>query len=100
LEPFLSFVAKAKQKNKKRSWLKRLLIYLATPFVVWFVAFLLWFFWQDMMRLFNRSRPGEKPKAATAPSSDRTRAAPFDRGEEKIREEDRRKLEDIIKRGQ
>jgi cytoskeletal protein RodZ len=93
-------VAQRKQKQKKRSWLKRLLVYLAIPFVVWFVAFLLWFFWQDMRRMFHENRRTEKPKAATVPTSERSRSLRPDRSEEKIREEDRRKLEDIIKRGQ
>ena len=89
-----------KKKKKNRSWLKRLLIYIAIPFVVWFLAFVLWFFWQDMMRLFNRSRPAEKLKTPAAASANRSKVARPERSEEKIREEDRRKLEDIIKRGQ
>ena len=96
----VSSVAKPKQKKNKRGWLKRLLLYLAIPFVVWFLAFVLWFFWQDMMRLFHAGRRTEKPKAAAAPAADRPGPARRDRSEEKIREEDRRKLEDIIKRGQ
>ena len=84
-----------KQRKKKRSLLKRLLLYISIPMVVWFLAFVLWFFWQDMMR------PAEKPKStATPPSSEPSRPARPSRSDEKIREEDRRKLEDIIKRGQ
>ena len=90
-----------KQKKKKRGLVKRLLLYIAIPLVVWFLAFVLWFFWQDMMRLINRGRPTEKPKStAPPPSSEPSRPARPNRSDEKIREEDRRKLEDIIKRGQ
>ena len=90
-----------KQRKKKRGPLKRLLLYIAIPLVVWFLAFVLWFFWQDMMRLVNRGRVTEKAKStAPPPGSEASRPARPSRSDEKIREEDRRKLEDIIKRGQ
>jgi len=89
-------VAQAR-KRKKPSWLRRILLFMFIPLVVWFVAFLLWFFWQDMKKLFTKEDQGGRPASESGrkvtPSSQK---APS----EKILDEDRKKLEDIIKQKQ
>ena len=63
------------------------------PLAVWFVAFLLWFFWYDIAGLVGRNKgePKNAPKAAH--TSAKIKPAP---PEEKILNEDRKRLDDII----
>lgn len=73
---------------------------------MWLGALVLWFFWADLIRLF--SKPGEKPKAAAknetkiekagaSPAQKPAEPAPT-RSEEKLADEDRQKLDAIMKR--
>jgi hypothetical protein len=81
----------AKKRRRKRSWLKTLLLFIATPLLVWFLAFLTWFYWNDLVKLAVQDRPEAIPKAvrkAEWPAENKSN--------EKILEEDRRKLEDIL----
>jgi cytoskeletal protein RodZ len=89
-------VAQAR-KRKKPSWLRRILLFILIPLVVWFVAFLLWFFWQGTTKLFTKEhqdgRPASESGRKVTPSSQKAAG-------EKILDEDRRKLDDIIKQKQ
>lgn len=87
----------ATRKRKKRSWLKRLLFYILFPLVVWFIAFLLWFYWRDLTALLANHEPAARP-AANAIRREHGEAQTAKRPGEKILDEDRKKLEDIIKR--
>jgi hypothetical protein len=85
----------AKKRKKKRNWLKTLLFFIFTPFIIWFLAFVIWFYWNDVTDLFYRH---EKipPTKANKPIDDLTQ--PTDQtSQERIREEDRRKLDEILK---
>jgi hypothetical protein len=88
------------KKKRSRSWLKKLLLLILTPIFIWLAAFIIWFRWDDIRVLFNK--PEEPPKA----SDGRTRQIDDSRGaearldkppRENIFEEDRRKLEEILK---
>jgi hypothetical protein len=85
----------AKKRRRKRSWLRKLLFFICTPLIIWFLAFLIWFYWNDITGLSSRHNrtPGtraEKPFDRSSKQSDKT-------AQERIGEEDRRKLEDILK---
>jgi hypothetical protein len=89
--------------RKSRHRLRKVLFYLCFPFFVWFVAFLAWFYWHDLSRLFYKDEGKPKPAAkfdARQNKGDNREAAPATRPEEKILDEDRRKLEDILKQRQ
>jgi flagellar basal body-associated protein FliL len=85
----------ASRKRKKRSWLKMLLVFICVPLVIWAGAFLVWFYWYELTGSGasdnSRARVGSTPKRADQP-------VPVKRPQEKILEEDRKKLEDILKR--
>jgi len=84
-----------KRRRRKRTWLGSLLFFILTPLIIWFVAFLIWFYWYDITGLSSRHNmtPGtraEKPVDRPSKQSDKT-------AQERIGEEDRRKLENILK---
>ena len=85
----------AKKKKRKLGWFRKLLLFICTPLIIWFLAFLIWFYWNDLNGLSSRHNrtPGtraEKPVDRPTKQSDKT-------AQERIGEEDRRKLEDILK---
>jgi hypothetical protein len=91
-----------KRRKKKGSWLKKLLLLVSIPLICWFAAFVIWFYWNNLTRLFTGShkqgaRPAPKASARSEPG-DNSEAPPSKRPQEKILEEDRKKLEDILKR--
>jgi hypothetical protein len=90
----------ARKKQRKTSWARMLALFLVTPVAIWLITFLLWFYWHDLSHMFARYEPGRMtPKAA--PQMDRNEGREHPASEppqEKIFEEDRQKLEDILKR--
>jgi hypothetical protein len=69
-----------------------LLFFILTPLVVWF-AFLIWFYWNDLNGLF-----GQRDKIPQAGKEVEWSGKPSDKtAQERIGEEDRRKLEEILK---
>jgi len=86
----------AKKRRKKRRWLRSLLIFTGLPLLVWFAAFLLWFFWYDIAGLVGRDE-GERGNASRA-SQTSAKAKPLTMPppKERILNEDRKRLEDII----
>jgi hypothetical protein len=87
----------ATRKRKKRGWLRTLLFYILFPLVVWFVAFLLWFYWRDVSAWFSRDDAPANPPGRVKPR-ERGDTTPTKRPAEKIEEEDRKKLDEILKR--
>jgi hypothetical protein len=87
----------AARKHKKNSWVKRLAFYVGFPLVVWFGAFLIWFYWNDLWALFGKDKTPMRamPKASRGEKSEE---APANRPQEKILDEDRKRLEDILRR--
>jgi cytoskeletal protein RodZ len=86
----------AKKRKKKRRWLRSLLIFTGLPLVVWFVAFLLWFFWYDIAGYVGRDEGEPKNASRATQTSAQVKPLPATRSEEKILNEDRKRLEDII----
>jgi hypothetical protein len=62
------------------------------PLITWFVAFLIWFYWYDLTGTAERRT--DRPVAKATPSE----SAPAKAPKERILEEERKKLEDILKR--
>ena len=93
----------AHKPRRKRSWLRTLLFYLLFPLIVWFIAFVLWFYWHDLTKLFSKSVERQKPAVKLEPKTERAEnaeSAAAKRPQEKILDEDRKKLEDILKQRQ
>ncbi len=78
-----------------------LLILVVTPLVVWFLAFLIWFFWHEITRNLapgkTATRPGISAPRDEEPAKDR-QPQPIPPPRENIAEEDRKKLDDILQR--
>jgi len=67
------------------------------PLIVWFMAFLIWFYWYNIVALFSDTEHKAKavPKSETrSERREKPQAAPA----EKILDEERQKLDDILKR--
>ncbi len=92
----------ARKKQKKRSWIPTVLFYLLFPPAIWAIAFVLWFYWYDLERLF--SKPEVKPRQTTGQvetkqeTHAKPEAPPTGSPQEKILDEDRKKLNEILKR--
>lgn len=85
----------AKKKRRKRSWLRALFLFVIPPFLIWLVAFLLWFYWNDLGKLFWE----DSGRSQTAPQTTRKVDSPAKSpSKETILEEDRRKLDEILKK--
>jgi len=82
----------AKKKRRKRSRLKALLLFLLAPFVVWALAFLIWFYWYNLFGQANETPPAKAGKEIERSTQSSNRST-----QERIGEEDRRKLEEILK---
>jgi hypothetical protein len=85
----------AKKRRRKGRRLGTLLFLILTPFVVWFLAFLIWFYWNDLSGLFRRH--DEIPPSKAGKEVERSGKPPDKTAQESIREEERRKLEEILK---
>jgi len=86
----------ARKKSRTRSWLSKLLLFILTPILIWVFAFVIWFFWRDITRLF------EGVDRSKAPAGDSRRGGKMtaprgNKAQEKIPEEDRRQLDEILK---
>jgi len=93
----------AQKRRKKNSWFRGLLFYIFLPILIWFVAFLVWFYWSELTRLISGGAHRSKVAAKTSRQLDKREkadTAPANRTQEKISEEDRKSLEDILKRRQ
>ncbi|MGH7798029.1 MAG: hypothetical protein ACREQ2_24465 [Candidatus Binatia bacterium] len=90
----------AGKKQRKRTWLRTLLLFLLVPLTVWFVAFLLWFYWYDRNNLFapDSARRVDPKPARQSEKNDNRGGSPAPEPQEKLFDEDRKKLEDILKR--
>ena len=87
----------AKKKKRKRSWLRNVLLLICalvfTPLIIWALAFVLWIYWYDITGRSDNPSPAKASKEAGRPIK------PVDKpAHEKIGEQDRKKLEEILKR--
>jgi hypothetical protein len=90
----------AQKKRPKRRWLKALLFYIFSPLLIWSLAFVVWLYWSDLTKLFGKDTGKTTLVPKTSRGGDKTErpdSAPANRPQEKILEEDRKKLDDILK---
>jgi cytoskeletal protein RodZ len=80
------------KKRKKRHWLRSLVLLVITPLTIWALAFLIWFYWYNLFGRGVDTLPAKAGKEVegSRKSSDKS-------SQERIGEEDRRKLEEILK---
>jgi hypothetical protein len=92
----------AQRQRPKGSPLKKLLVYIFVPLVVWLIAFLIWFYWYNLRDLFTKAqKPTPQPKVTRQlDRSDKAERPPAKRPQEKIFDDERKQLDDIIKRQQ
>jgi len=94
---------KQKKQKIKRGVLRTVLFFILFPLMVWFVAFLLWFYWYDLTRFFGPSERSAKPLVKSERRNDKVEsggAAQTSQPKEKLSDEDRKKLDEILKRRQ
>ena len=87
-----------KKKAKKRSWLKTALIYLFVPLTIWFLGFVLWLYWDSIAGLWSKDKAPERTPARASRAKENTEKAPAKPPQEKILDDDRKQLDDILKR--
>jgi hypothetical protein len=88
------------KKKRSRTWLKKLLLLIFTPILIWLAAFIIWFRWDAIRVLFTKPEEPPKASAGRARQTDDSRGAEarLDKPpREAIFEEDRRNLEEILK---
>jgi hypothetical protein len=84
----------AKKKKRKIGWLKKLLLFIGTPIIIWFLAFLIWFYWNGLAKFFTANTGKTQPP----PKATRQAEPPANKfADEKILDEDREKLDEILK---
>ena len=54
-----------KEEEKKKSRLKTLLFFVLAPFVVWVLAFLIWFYWNNIFGRGDKSSLQKQPKKSS-----------------------------------
>ena len=91
-----------KKKAKKNGWQKTVFIYVFVPLTIWFLAFVTWLYWDDIWKSFSKGSNIQRNAPRAAQKSDKADkdTAPTQRPQEKILDEDRKKLEDILKQRQ
>jgi hypothetical protein len=89
----------AQRQRRKRSLVRRLLVYIFVPLSVWLIAFVIWFYWYDFRGYSVKDKePKNFPKAARELDKSEKLERGTKRPPEKLFDEERKKLEDIIKR--
>ena len=86
----------AQKKSKKTSWLRSLLLFILIPISIWILAFVIWFFWRDITKRFDKRGPAKTPPGVSR-GTEKTQPRRDNRSQEKIPEEDRKKLDEILK---
>jgi len=91
-----------KKKPKKTSWLKIILLFIFVPLTVWFLAFIAWLYWDDIARLVSgdAGRGRSVPRASRRLEKDDNKAVPKQELQEKLLDDDRKQLEDVLKQRQ
>ena len=86
----------AKNRRKKRGWLRAVLLFVFIPLFIWAAAFIAWFYWKDITGLFHSDKGSSsaKPSKQFAKPNKQIDKPP----EEKILDEERKKLDEILKR--
>jgi hypothetical protein len=90
----------ARKRRRKRRWLRPVLLFILTPIILWLLAFLIWLYLDDIASLFTRDQKNAAPAPKAAQKSQGVVPPAKNKSDEKILDEDRKKLDEIIKRGQ
>jgi hypothetical protein len=89
----------SRRKTKKRRWLRLIVVFVAVPLAVWSVAFLVWLFWLDLAGRRVPAQLSESKKAVGVPerkTGQHQGNQSSQQSRERIADEDRRKLNDIL----
>ncbi|MBI2232194.1 MAG: hypothetical protein HYU46_24255 [Deltaproteobacteria bacterium] len=86
----------ARKTRRKHRWLRSLVLFVTTPILVWILAFVTWFFWRDITKLFDKKGSAKTPPGVSR-GTEKTQPRRENKSQEKIPEEDRRKLDEILK---
>ena len=91
-----------KKKLKKAALLRMVLIYTFFPLIIWSLAFFTWLYWDSITVPFSRDKAKDRNTLQpTGPLEKSEKSpAPAKRSEEKILDDDRKKLEDVLKQRQ
>jgi hypothetical protein len=85
-----------KGRKKKRGWLRAVVLFVFVPFFVWALAFFVWFNWNNISNLLHSDTRG--PTAKETKRVEKPTTGSEDSPKEKILDQDRRQLEEILKR--
>lgn len=55
--------ARNKKKNTRSPWLGRLVQFVLVPLFIWFLAFVIWFNWSSIAKLFSKANLDDRPPA-------------------------------------
>jgi hypothetical protein len=86
----------ANKRRRKRRRLKAVVFLVLTPILIWFFAFLVWFNWDRVTKFVGTDSATAPMPPKAAKKTDRSGSA----SHEKILEEDRQRLDDILQKRQ
>lgn len=86
----------ARRKSRRGTRLRTALLLIALPVVVWSLAFVVWLYWNDIVRNFTPGK--EQTKAAAKPNGGPASRADRQAPTEEIRDEERKELDAIIRK--
>jgi hypothetical protein len=86
----------ARKTKKTHRWFRSLVLFVATPIIIWILAFFIWFFWRDIAKFFDKRGPAKTPPGVSR-GAEKIQPRRENKSQEKIPEEDRKKLDEILK---
>ena len=91
-----------KKKVKKAGLLRTVLIYTFFPLIIWSLAFFTWLYWDSITAPFSTDKAKGRKPARTIRDLEKSEKvpAPAKPAQEKILDDDRKKLEDVLKQRQ
>jgi hypothetical protein len=86
----------ARKPKKKKHKLKSFLLFIVTPVIIWLLAFVVWLYWNSIIPLFRQGKTASsvRPKAARNDQRESNQK----RVKERISDEERQKLDEILKK--
>jgi hypothetical protein len=91
----------ARKKPKKKNSRRRLAIFVLTPLAVWLLALAVWFFWYDITRMAAPGKTVARPGGSSSQNNEGNKnrgQQPAKSARENIPEQDRKALDDLLKR--
>jgi hypothetical protein len=87
----------ARKRKRKKNRLRSLLLFIITPVFIWLLAFVVWLYWNPIAALFRQGEISSKTSPQGARKIDT--GEPAGKGvKERISDEDRKKLDEILKK--